>query len=1219
MASIQTPITDLDDLLVTVDNANGTGGSITVTCTENHGLKYVSQAYTTDLDFEVTGAGTGTITRTTDGAVFTNFALGDVITITGTTDDNTTVRVTAEPTATVLTVELLDTAVQANFSGDLNESGTLTTADYVTLTNTGGNTYNGRGRITAVTNATVFVMQLDGNVASGAQTGGEVVADNNYGLYYTPEVEIDAPAKTVQLRNSGNLATAGAGVTGQALYSFFKERWKEVEGLTRFDFPMLSITNEQFEFINGYVPADDTTRKMIRTAGWAERDASNVVRREYSGIITLGTLGTEDQPYFVQEPSVDATIFETDFTGPVNEAVNNYLLVSNSAVDDLSFQGAGNASETNSVDFNGDDTFTLIDANNITGTLGQFVVGEVIQISGATNNGDNGYYKITNVADGGAETVYTVVDANGASPTFSTLQPDTAAVTFTRSAGIFSTSTDLSVFLVGNILTIANSGTTNFNGTALVTNTSGFNSSTFVELDNISTLDGGAQWQVATVTTSNAGASIAMDQRTTFKVYVRERGKLYADADLADIGVTTMTYIVYRFPVSNAADLNIQTSADNAIIGANIESITPGGGELTVVTTNVSETGANVLLNSQFQRIQVRSAAGGGTGLAKFADAVGKTIRLSDGGSGAGLLAANLTDYTVVALHLGEEADTSANANFDSIEVTGGIVADEDNDSATTDAGTGGSYILSEPHGFYAGAPVYLSIAGASPADVDRSAGYSVLALGATTSAPYTFTVTQKASDTGGTDDFSAITNGSASARLDYVEHNASTNNTYIALQYLEDVYSGLYIWGDWFANTAGPVSTNKTANTFTAAASTFSSFVVGQFIDVTGNATTPADDTQFKVTAVSEDGSVLTVTNIDGSDSSMAVETNETLSFFTFYTENQVVRDTAAGGTRNWYRCRTAGRSTVSPEDTDAGTFTGGTTEVASDNDGGQGTGPIEWGGSDTAQPPAEGTGLGFTYEGSFNVEGGTTDQSAYTVIVDGNAENDTPTVTKEVVYEYAQWALRQTGAIDITALGALDGGTDDTAGIRIGKIADTLVQFVGSTLETSQGVFVEDINAVDINNILFYDYLNDTHRFPLEVQVTINFNDNLTGDNAAVFYAYYTSLSQAPGTDYDYGNIKAVQVNRIEAGVSSKVGSDIGNDVPNDGVYTFNYAYASDDAEYESAQDGRLPSTDQGITVVAIGLFSGQYVKASGVITDAGLTLSLVAPLERNYTDVD
>ena len=1216
MARIQTPITDLDDLLVTVDNANGDGsGNITVTCTENHGLKYVSEAYTADLEFASTGAGTGTITRTTNGNAFTNFALGDVIVITGSSNDNTTVRVTETPTATVLTVELLDTAVQANFSNDTGENGTLTVADYVTLTNTGAGTYNGRGRISSITSATVFVMTLTGNTSSGAQTGGEVIADNDYGLYYTPEVEIDAPAKKVQLRNSGNLLALGSGVTGQALYSFFKERWKEVEGLTRFDFPMLSITNEQFEFINGYVPADDTTRKMIRTAGWAERDAGNVVRREYSGIITLGTLGDEDQPYFVQEPSVDATIFETDFTGPVNEAVNNYLLVSNSAVDDLSFQGAGTAAETGSVDFNGDSTFTLVDANTISSTLGQFVIGEVIQISGATTAGDNGYYKITNAVDGGAETVYTVEDNEGNPVTFSTAQPDAGEVTITRSAGIFSTSTDLSVFLVGNILTIANSGVSNFNGKTLVTNNSGFNSSTFVELENISTLSDGAAWQVATVTTSLASATVTMDQRTTFKVYVRERGKLYADADLADIGVTTMTYIVYRFPVSNAADLNIQTTADNAIIGANIESITPGSGELTVVTTNVSESGANVLLNATEQRIQVRSAAGGGTGLAKFVDAVDKTIRLSDGGSGTGLLPTNLTDYTVVSVDLGTGADGQANANADSIKVTGGIVGDDENDTATTDAGTGGSYIISEPHGFYAGAPVFLSI-GAQTGTPERSAGYSVLALGATTSAPYTFTVTQKAGDTGGTDDFSAVTDGSASARLDYVAAKASSNNTYIALQYLEDIFEGLYIWGDWFANTAGPVSTNKTANTFTAAASTFSSFVVGQYIDVTGNAITAADDTQFKVTAVSEDGSVLTVTNIDGTDASMAVESSQTLSFFTFYTENQVVREANSG---KYYRVRVAGRSTVSPENTDAGTFSGGTTEVASDNDGGQGIGPIQWGGSDNQQPPQQGTGPEFTYEGSFNVEGGNTDWSAYTVIVDGNAENDTPTVTKEVIYEYAQWALRQTGSIDIKLLGTLDGGDDDTAGVRIGKIADTLVQFVGSTLETSQGVFVEDINAVDINNILFYDYLNDTHRFPLEVQVTINFNDNLTGDNEAVFYAYYTSLSQAPGTDYDYGNIKAVQVNRIEAGNTTKVGSEIGNDVPNDGVYSFNYAYASDSAEYESGQGGRLPSTDQGITVVAIGLFSGQYVKASGVITDTGLTLSLVAPLERNYTDVD
>ena len=142
------------------------------------------------------------------------------------------------------------------------------------------------------------------------------IEDGDDGVFETPEIIIDAPNKTIQLLNAGNLATLGSGVAGQALYSFFKERWKEVPGLTRFDFPMLSITNEQFEFQNGYRLADETTRKLIRTAGWVERSADNQsILQEYSGIITLGSLGLTDQPYFVQEGSSSASTTNTSFTG----------------------------------------------------------------------------------------------------------------------------------------------------------------------------------------------------------------------------------------------------------------------------------------------------------------------------------------------------------------------------------------------------------------------------------------------------------------------------------------------------------------------------------------------------------------------------------------------------------------------------------------------------------------------------------------------------------------------------------------------------------------------------------------------------------------------------------------------------------------------------------------------------------------------------------------
>jgi hypothetical protein len=54
------------------------------------------------------------------------------------------------------------------------------------------------------------------------------------------------------------------------------------------------------------------------------------------------------------------------------------------------------------------------------------------------------------------------------------------------------------------------------------------------------------------------------DYRTSFNVFAREQGDTYAAATLGDIGVGTMTYQVYRFPLSTGGDIKI-TVADTGI------------------------------------------------------------------------------------------------------------------------------------------------------------------------------------------------------------------------------------------------------------------------------------------------------------------------------------------------------------------------------------------------------------------------------------------------------------------------------------------------------------------------------------------------------------------------------------------------------------------------------------------------------------------------------
>jgi len=147
------------------------------------------------------------------------------------------------------------------------------------------------------------------------------------------EVTIDTSGKTITLNVAGNLSADG--VTGQALYSYLKEQWKTDATKIPFLFPMEAITPESFEFINDWAPANDATRKLIRTCGWAER-VSGVIAREYMGFISLGNIDATrktvgDKAYYAF--ASDAS--KTDFTyaGPVDEAVQIYGDASNGNFD----------------------------------------------------------------------------------------------------------------------------------------------------------------------------------------------------------------------------------------------------------------------------------------------------------------------------------------------------------------------------------------------------------------------------------------------------------------------------------------------------------------------------------------------------------------------------------------------------------------------------------------------------------------------------------------------------------------------------------------------------------------------------------------------------------------------------------------------------------------------------------------------------------------------
>lgn len=140
-------------------------------------------------------------------------------------------------------------------------------------------------------------------------------------LNQSTEITFDTGAKTIALTVTGNLSSDG--VTLKCIYSFTKEEWKNDSALIRHPFPFTPITDEQYELKDGWNWANDATRYLVRTGGWAVVDTSNVTQEMWAGVVSLGSLETGTQVYFNQTGGA-ATNFQ--LTGAVNQAVQIFDL-----------------------------------------------------------------------------------------------------------------------------------------------------------------------------------------------------------------------------------------------------------------------------------------------------------------------------------------------------------------------------------------------------------------------------------------------------------------------------------------------------------------------------------------------------------------------------------------------------------------------------------------------------------------------------------------------------------------------------------------------------------------------------------------------------------------------------------------------------------------------------------------------------------------------------
>ena len=209
------------------------------------------------------------------------------------------------------------------------------------------------------------------------------------------------------------------------------------------------------------------------------------------------------------------------------------------------------------------------------------------------------------------------------------------------------------------------------------------------------------------------------------------------------------------------------------------------------------------------------------------------------------------------------------------------------------------------------------------------------------------------------------------------------------------------------------------------------------------------------------------------------------------------------------------------------------------------------------------------------------------FRVIID----NTTAAATLEEIYTKMQFNLRQTGDID------------DGAGTVVGKTANQLCYFVGDTLYTTLGVFIDGVLAADLNRVIFLDQNGVERSYPYASAGTLNFNTALTSGGTGYYRMYFLNDDAGSNLGYDYGTADAITVNDAD-------------DTPITGTITgasiaFTYDYDGNDQRGAGSEGEDAP-----IVVVAGNAGSAKPVVATGTISRSkGISITLTAETDRAY----
>ena len=194
----------------------------------------------------------------------------------------------------------------------------------------------------------------------------------------------------------------------------------------------------------------------------------------------------------------------------------------------------------------------------------------------------------------------------------------------------------------------------------------------------------------------------------------------------------------------------------------------------------------------------------------------------------------------------------------------------------------------------------------------------------------------------------------------------------------------------------------------------------------------------------------------------------------------------------------------------------------------------------------------------------------------------------TLEQIYTKCQYLLRQNA--DINTIGALQGSVT-------GKTANLLCNFVGDTLETTLGVFIDDVNAEDSNRIEFQDVTGVNRVNPFEAAGELTFNSVMVQAGSS-YRLYYKNPT---GAGNDYGESGAITVDDAS-------GNPITGTISN-GTISFTF-------DYDNDASGGTAGTDKDAVLIGIAPGYSKFAVTEFTLSKSkSLKAGLVAEADRGY----